>query len=145
MNVSKELLERAKTTKSAEELLAMAKAENLELTEAQAAKAFAELNKTGEISDEELDNVSGGGCGDNSPKGEVDSPSKLVYLYSVGQIVEVYNGDISTTTSTYRILSLGFYKYPYGETYVPTYYVQSLANPDDKREVQQKQIEIPGT
>lgn len=145
MNVSKELLERAKTTKSAEELLEMAKGENIELTAEEAAKAFEELHKTGEISDEELDNVSGGGCGDNSPKGEVDSPSKIVYLYSVGQIVEVYNGDISTTTSTYRIISLGFYKYPYGETYVPTYYVQSLANPDDKRKVQQKQIEIPGT
>ena len=32
MNVSKELLERAKTTKSAEELLEMAKGENIELT-----------------------------------------------------------------------------------------------------------------
>ena len=62
MNISKELIEKAKTAKSAEELLAMAKAENIELTEEQAAKAFAELNKTGELSDEELDNVAGGGC-----------------------------------------------------------------------------------
>ena len=63
MNVSKELIEKAKTAKSAEELLAMAKAENIELTEEEAAKAFAELNKSGELSDEELNNVSGG-CGD---------------------------------------------------------------------------------
>ena len=63
MNISKELLEKAKTAKSAEELLAMAKAENIELTEEQAAKAFAELNKIGELSDEELDNVAGGGGG----------------------------------------------------------------------------------
>ena len=63
MKISKELLEKAKTAKSAEELLAMAKAENIELTEKQAAKAFAEFNKTGELSDEELDNVAGGGCG----------------------------------------------------------------------------------
>ena len=70
MNISKELIEKAKTAKSAEELLAMAKAENIELTEEQAAKAFAELNKTGELSDEELDNVSGG-CGrDYEPSGE---------------------------------------------------------------------------
>ena len=60
MNISKELLEKAKTAKTAEELLAMAKAENIELTEEEAAKAFAELNKTGELSDEELDNVAGG-------------------------------------------------------------------------------------
>ena len=61
MNISKELLEKAKIAKTAEELLAMAKAENIELS---AEQAFAELNKTGELSDEELDNVAGGvGCG----------------------------------------------------------------------------------
>ena len=64
MNVSKELLEKAKTAKKAEELIEMAKAENIELSAEQAAKAFAELNKAGELSDEELDNAAGGGCGD---------------------------------------------------------------------------------
>ena len=68
MNISKELLEKAKTAKTAEELLEMAKAEEVELTEEEAAKAFAELNKTGELSDEELDNVAGG-CGGNAAKG----------------------------------------------------------------------------
>ena len=60
MQFSKELIEKAKTAKTAEELLALAKAEKVELTEEEAAKAFAELNKTGELSDEELDNVAGG-------------------------------------------------------------------------------------
>ena len=68
MNISKELLEKAKTAKTAEELLAMAKAENIELSAEQAAKAFAELNKTGEVSDEELDNVAGGCEGGASPQ-----------------------------------------------------------------------------
>ena len=68
MNISKELLEKAKTAKSAEELLAMAKAEKIELTEEEAAKAFEELNKNGELSDEELDNVAGGCEGGASPK-----------------------------------------------------------------------------
>ena len=63
MNITKELLEKAKQAKTAEELLAMAKEENVELTEEQSAKAFAELNKTGELSDEELDNVVGGCAG----------------------------------------------------------------------------------
>ena len=67
MNVSKELLEKAKAAKSAGELLALAKNEGIELTAEQAAKAFAELNKTGELSDEELDNVSGG-CKGRTPK-----------------------------------------------------------------------------
>lgn len=39
----------------------LAKTENIELTAEQAAKAFAELNKSGELSDEELDNVAGAG------------------------------------------------------------------------------------
>ena len=70
MKFTDEMLEKAKTAKSAEELLAMAKAEKVELTEEEAAKAFAELNKTGELSDEELDNVAGG-CGrDYEPSGE---------------------------------------------------------------------------
>ena len=47
MNISKELLEKAKQAKTAEELLAMAKAENIELTEEQAAQAFAKMNKNG--------------------------------------------------------------------------------------------------
>ena len=62
MNISKELIEKAQTAKSAEELLEMAKAENIELTEEEAAQAFAKMNKNGELSDEELDNVAGGGC-----------------------------------------------------------------------------------
>ena len=60
MKFSNEMIEKAKTAKSAEELLAMAKAENIEISAEEAAKAFAELNKTGELSDEELDNVAGG-------------------------------------------------------------------------------------
>ena len=85
MNVSKELLEKAKAAKSAEELLALAKNEGIELTAEQAAKAFAELNKTGELSDEELDNVSGG-CKGRTPKFSVNdrvshkgSDGKAVY------------------------------------------------------------------
>ena len=62
MNISKELIEKAKTAKSAEELLEMAKAENIELNAEEAAQAFAKMNKNGELSDEELDNVAGGGC-----------------------------------------------------------------------------------
>ena len=70
MKFTDEMLEKAKTAKSAEELLAMAKIENIEISAEEAAKAFAELNKTGELSDEELDNVSGG-CGrDYEPSGE---------------------------------------------------------------------------
>ena len=70
MNISKELIEKAKTAKSAEELIEMAKAENIELNAEEAAQALAKMNKNGELSDEELDNVAGG-CGrDYEPSGD---------------------------------------------------------------------------
>ena len=77
MNISKELIETAKTANSAEELLELAKTENINFTAEEAAKAFDGLNKNGELSDEELDNVSGG-CGSG------DEP-----LFAVGQWVYV--------------------------------------------------------
>ena len=61
-NFTPELIEKAKQAKSAEELLALAKENNIELTEDEAKEYFEWLNKQGELSDEELDNVSGGGC-----------------------------------------------------------------------------------
>ena len=77
MQFSKELIEKAQTAKTAEELLAMAKAEGFELPEGEAKTVFSKLNKTGELSDEELNNVSGG-CGSG------DEP-----LFAVGQWVYV--------------------------------------------------------
>ncbi|PWM49198.1 MAG: hypothetical protein DBX39_05305 [Bacillota bacterium] len=58
----KELLEQAKEAKSAEELMSLAKENGMELTKEEAEAYFAQLNKSGELSDEELDNVAGGGC-----------------------------------------------------------------------------------
>ena len=63
MKLTREMMAKAKTAKSMQELLEMAKAENIELSAEEAEKAFEKLNKSGELSDEELDNVSGG-CGD---------------------------------------------------------------------------------
>ena len=94
MNISKELLEKAKQAKTAEELIEMAKEENIELTVEQATKAFAELNKTGELSDEELDNVAGG-CGGRPRKFHMNdrvshkgSDGKAVY----GTVVNILPG-----------------------------------------------------
>ena len=85
MNISKELLEKAKTAKSAEELIAMAKAENIEMTAEEAAKYFAELHKTGELSDEELDNVSGGCDEIKHDKFQMDiCPSNIEFAFEIG-------------------------------------------------------------
>lgn len=59
---NKELLEKAKQAKDMKELLALAKENHIELSEQEAKDYFEKLNKSGELSDDELDNVSGGGC-----------------------------------------------------------------------------------
>ena len=57
-----DLMGEAKRVKSPEELLALAKEMNIELTAAEAEETFALLHKKGELADQELENVSGGGC-----------------------------------------------------------------------------------
>ena len=64
-NLTPELIAKAKATKSAQELLALAKENNVEMTEEQAKIYFEQLNASGTVSDEELDAVVGGGCGDD--------------------------------------------------------------------------------
>jgi DNA-directed RNA polymerase subunit RPC12/RpoP len=63
LNFSDELISKAKEAKSVEDLLVLAKENNVELTEEEAQDYFTQLNqKSGELPDEELDNVVGGGC-----------------------------------------------------------------------------------
>lgn len=63
MKLSIELIENAKKCSSVEELLAIAEKNGMKLTEEEAKAYFDRLHlQTGELSDNELDNVSGG-CG----------------------------------------------------------------------------------
>ena len=63
MELSEELIAKAKGTKTPEELAALAKESSTDLTEEEAKAYFEQLHpKTGELSDDELDNVAGGGC-----------------------------------------------------------------------------------
>ena len=60
-NLTPELIAKAKAAKSAEELLALAKENGLELTEEEAKTCFEQLHANAEVSDDELEAVSGGG------------------------------------------------------------------------------------
>ena len=61
--MDKNLILKAKEAKSVEELIALAKETGIELNEEDAKKYFEQLNaKKGELSDDELDAVAGGGC-----------------------------------------------------------------------------------
>lgn len=58
-----EMIQNARNAKSAEELLALANDANFKMTAEEANIYYAQLNpKEGELSDDELNDVSGGGC-----------------------------------------------------------------------------------
>ena len=79
--MNEEILEKARQAKSAEELIALAKENGEELSEEEAAAYLAQLNKSGELSDEELDSVAGGGCH------KKDGRLVVSYLHSCDQFV----------------------------------------------------------
>ena len=60
MEISMEMLQKAKAAGSVEELLTMAKESGIELTPEDAEKYYSRLHQNGAVSDEELDNVAGG-------------------------------------------------------------------------------------
>ena len=92
MKLSEALIEKAKSAKTAEELIEFAKAVNIELSAEEATKAFAELHKSGELSDDELDNVAGG-CGEE----EIPEPK-----YKIGDMVISSRGFPCHTCGIYR-------------------------------------------
>ena len=66
-NLTPEMIEKAKAAKSAEDLLALAKENDIEMTADEAATYFAQLNpKSGELNDDDLDNVAGGACANST-------------------------------------------------------------------------------
>ena len=60
IELTKEMIEKIKETKTVEELIALAKEKGVELTTEEAEKYYAKFHQTGELSDDELDNVNGG-------------------------------------------------------------------------------------
>ena len=78
-NITPELIAKAKAAKTAEELLEIAKANNVELTEEQAQTYFAQLSAKGTVADDELDAVAGGGCITFSAKDNFFSAPTLRY------------------------------------------------------------------
>ena len=88
-NLTPELITKAKVATNAEELLKIAKANNVEMTEEEAKTYFAQLNANGAVSDDELDVVAGGlGCPDDGE--ENDAKAKLI----PGKKVRVLDGKI---------------------------------------------------
>ena len=62
MKLTSKMKSVAMQAKSVEELLKLAEAYGYEISREEAEEIYAELNQEGELSDEELENVAGGGC-----------------------------------------------------------------------------------
>ena len=65
--MNEELLRKAQQAGSADELLEMAKENGVNFSEQQVRDYYTQIHTTGELSDDELNAVSGG-CGENPPK-----------------------------------------------------------------------------
>ena len=63
MKFTEEQLKKMNAAKTAEELIALAKAEGIEASEEEIKVQFAAMHTEGEIANDELDNVAGGACG----------------------------------------------------------------------------------
>ena len=74
--IDEELMAKAKQANSVEELMALAKENGYPMDEKEAEIYFEKLHKMGELSDDELGNVAGGGCRPNRCKfcgGDLDA------------------------------------------------------------------------
>ena len=94
-NLTPEMIEKAKAAKSAEDLLALANENNVEMTADEAKTYFAQLNpKGGELDDDDLDAVAGGACANSTSDVTVGSKVRVINGYkclkcggTVGHIV----------------------------------------------------------
>lgn len=88
MKFTKEQIAKARAAKSAEEILTLAKENGVPMSEEDAEKLYADLHCEGELTDDELDSVSGGACGSSEPpeplfhKGDWISEYEL-YFYKI--------------------------------------------------------------
>jgi Zn finger protein HypA/HybF involved in hydrogenase expression len=102
-NVTPELIARAKTAQSAEELLALAKTNGIELTEETAKAYFEQLNANTAVSDDELDAVSGGTCGSDEESDSSGESTMMGTCTQCGYTEILAQFDVMhTNQATYR-------------------------------------------
>ena len=91
MNFNAEMIAKAKSVNSAEELIALAKENGIDMTEDEAKTYFAQLNpKSGELDDDDLDSVAGGACGDSNNGPDVNR----------GDMVRITSGETCSKCGT---------------------------------------------
>lgn len=92
MKFSNEMIEKAKSASSAEELMHMAAEEGIALTAEEAKQYFDFLHSSGALSDEELENVAGG-KGNDGPKPKYKAGRRINFCGLGGTIESSYYSD----------------------------------------------------
>ena len=137
MNLTSEIMEKAKQAKSAEELLVLAKENGMEMTDEQAKAYFAQLHPaSGEIADDELENVAGGGCaamGIATPHENLVNVGTKVRLHWTENLSNSYNSKCSQCKSNdiFILVEKGetFWKFQCSECgTVHTFYASGIKN-----------------
>lgn len=109
MDISKEIVEQAKVCKTAQELLDIAKDNDLELSAEEAEYVLQKFSE-GELADEELDNVAGGqeGCSQRQtyPYKEWERQDQVEFIFKEGDHVEVYPIMAKAWTAGCKVVSL---------------------------------------
>ena len=89
--MNEEMITKAKEAKSVEELIALAKENGIELTEEEARMYFEQLTaKKGELPDDELDCVAGGGCFGEEERYCPNCQTRLEMRYSCHGLYDFY-------------------------------------------------------
>ncbi len=95
-----EIISKAKEAKTPEEIVSIAKENGMEITAEEAAAYFTQLHpKCGELDDDELDNVAGGGCG-----GDDGWTSETAYRIEGCTCPKGHNTWRKTADSTYQCI-----------------------------------------
>lgn len=102
-NITKEQIEMARKANSKKEILSLAKEEGYDISDYEADKIFEYLNKHGELSEEELNNVTGGGCNDggSTPKFTLN---QTVYMMISGYSRKCHVTWVSSSKKKYGII-----------------------------------------
>lgn len=102
-NITKEQMEMARKANSKKEILSLAKEEGYDISDYEADKIFEYLNKHGELSEEELNDVTGGGCNDggSTPKFTLN---QTVYMMISGYSRKCHVTWVSSSKKKYGII-----------------------------------------
>ena len=102
-NFTSELIAKAKAAANAEELFEIAKANNVELTEEEAKAYFDQLSAGGTVSDDDLNDVAGGGSCPGDEEGEEETAEDTTCTTVTHLATCPYCGGVVRNASTCKL------------------------------------------